>query len=191
MKRKIGPMLKNSKMLMFILPLTALLLCWAAYEHLYLNIRAKQENLEEVRFQKEKILQKYTTVIAHKQQISSALPFLRPIRAISAEGILKGSDPSKARESLESLIEEIVSGKDGAISDQKPVESTQTGPFTHIVSEVEADLPDAKSLQDIIYAIETHPVYMVIQHMDIQAKDKENPQALSVQLRIAALWGGL
>ena len=183
--------MKKSKLLMIALPVTILLFCYAAYEYGYLAIQLEKIEMGEKRSQKERMLLRYLATISQRQHIQSALVFLRPLKKVNDEGIIKAQEPAKAADALNSILKEVFSQKGGVISREKPQEPQKTGALTVMVMEIDAVLPDAGALHEIVYAIETHPFLMVIKRMDVKISDKNNPRELSAKFEIAALYGGL
>ena len=183
-------MIQNSKILMIVLPLTLILLGYAAYEYGYLGLQSAIQEAQDTRAQKEKMLYKYVAAISNKQHIIGTLTFLRPMKAANDQGILGEPDPVKAGQALNVAIKEVILRGGGQVVDEKGPSQVKSGVYKTMLADIEAVLPDARALNDIVYAIEAHRLHMVIRQMDVNVANQNNPRELAVKFKIAALGVG-
>lgn len=172
---------------MMVLPLTAILLCYAGYEYGYVTLASARMELQDAREQKEKMLFKYVAAISKKQQIASTLHFLRPVKATDDEGIINEPVPASAMENLRSTLKEIVTQGGGQVAGEKGAEPVKSGIYMIYEIEVDAMLPDTRALNEIVYAIESHTLYMVIKNLDVHVTNPNTPRELAVKFKIAAI----
>jgi len=180
-------MIKNSKILTIILPLTAILLCYAAYEYGYVALASRTLDLQETREQKEKMLFKYVAAISKRQQIASTLHFLRPVKTNDDEGIINEPLPAGAMENLRNTLKEIITQNGGQMNGDKGAQPVKSGIYLIYETEVDTMLPDTRALNEIVYAIESHTKYMVIKNMDVRITNPNSPRELAVKFKIAAI----
>ena len=64
------------------------------------------------------------------------------------------------------------------------------GKFKLISVSIDAVLPDAKALADVLYAIETQTPYLVVKEIDARIRNINDPRDLMVRLKISALTTG-
>lgn len=180
-------MIKNSKILTIVLPLTAILVCYAAYEYGYVTLASSIMELRETREQKEKMLFKYVAAISKRQQIASTLHFLRPVKTNNDEGIIKEPLPTGAMKNLRSTLKEIITRNGGQMNGDKDTQPVKSGLYLIYETEVDTMLPDTRALNEIVYAIESHTKYMVIKNMDVRVTNPNFPRELAVKFKIAAI----
>jgi hypothetical protein len=183
-------MIQNSKILMIVLPLTLILLGYAAYDYGYPGLQSSIQEAQDFREQKEKMLYKYVAAISNKQHITSTLSFLRPMKAANDQGMIGEPDPLKASQTLSASLKEIIIQGGGQFVNEKGYQPVKSGTYKMILADIEAILPDARALNDIVYAIEAHRLYMVIREMDVNVTNPNNPRELAVKFKIAALGVG-
>lgn len=175
---------------MIVLPLTLILLGYAAYDYGYLSLKTAFQEAQDTRQQKEKMLYKYAATISKKQQITTTLTFLRPMKAANDQGIINEPDPVKAGEALSASLKEIILQGGGQVIGEKGYEPVKSGTYRMMLTDMEAMLPDARALYEIVYAIEAHRLYMVVRELDVNVRNQNNPRELAVKFKIAALGVG-
>jgi len=179
--------MKKSKILTIILPLTAILLCYAAYEYGYVTIASKVVELREIREQKEKMIFKYVAAISKRQQIAGTLNFLRPVKTNYDDGMIHEPLPAGAVENLRNILREIITHCGGQMKGDTGAQPVKSGIYMIYEIEVDMALPDTKALNDIVYEIESNTLYMVIKHMDVRVTNPKSPGELSAKFKIAAI----
>ncbi len=180
-------MIRNSKILKIVLPLIGLLLCYAAYEYGYVALTSAKMELQDTREQKEKMLFKYVAAISKKQQISSTLHFLRPVKAADDEGIINEPVPATAMESLRNTLKEIIIQGGGQIAAERTAEPVKSGIYRIYEIEIDAMLPDTRALNDIVHGIETHTLFMTVKQLNVWVTNPDNPRELAIKLKINAI----
>jgi len=180
-------MIRNSKILIIALPLTLILLCYAAYEYGYTALMTKTAELQDTRELKEKMLFKYIAAISKKQQIASTLHFLRPVKVMNDEGFIKEPASAAAMERLRGTLKEIIVQGGGQITGDRSTEPVKSGIYMIYEIEVDSKLPDTRALNEIVYAIESHKLHMVIKNLDIRVTNPNAPREMVARIKVAAI----
>jgi alanyl-tRNA synthetase len=180
-------MLKNSKLLFFLIPVMVVLLGIAFYDCVYLEIRSETQTLDELKQTKQKTLEKYISTIGQKEDLEKQISVLRESRKKRETTLLDGQTSSVAAANLQSIVKEIISSKGGNLSSEKAEKPEDLGQLKVITVGVDAILPEVRVLYETLHQLETHPVTLVVRELDIRVRNIRDPKELIVKFSISAL----
>jgi hypothetical protein len=187
---KLKQRIRNSRILTFAIPAMVVLGVAAVYEYGYLQVQEEVSTTLEAEAVKSKTLEKYVTLIAQKPDFEKQLAFLKDQRKAEDRKIIEGQTPSLAAAALQNTVKSLITGKTGTISSERVEKPEAFGKFNLISVSIDAVLPDAKALSDVLYAIETQTPYLVVKELDTRIRNINDPRELTVRLRVAALTAG-
>ncbi len=182
--------IRNSTILTVAVPVMVLLAAAALYEYGYLRVQEEVSSIREAAAVKSKTLEKYVTLIAQKPEIEKQLVALKDLRKAEDRKMIEGQTPSLAAASLQNAVKGLITGKSGTISSERVEKPEVLGKFKLISVSIDAVLPDAKALADVLYAIETQTPYLVVKEIDARIRNINDPRDLMVRLKISALTTG-
>jgi hypothetical protein len=145
--------IRNSTILTVAVPVMVLLAAAALYEYGYLRVQEEVSSIREAAAVKSKTLEKYVTLIAQKPEIEKQLVALKDLRKAEDRKMIEGQTPSLAAASLQNAVKGLITGKSGTISSERVEKPEVLGKFKLISVSIDAVLPDAKALADVLYAI--------------------------------------
>ncbi len=183
-------MKKNSKFLMFSLPLAIVLFGFTFYEYGYLKVQSEIAERKEMAFEKKKILRKYLTLIADKPRIDARLAALTEARKAENSKIIEGQTPAVAAAALQNTVKGMIALRGGTISSERIEKPEDLGKFKIITVIIDAVLPDIRTLSDTLYAIETQTPYLVVRELDTTIMNYQTPRELTIRLKLSGLTGG-
>ena len=183
LKRKI----RSSRILTFAIPVMVVLGVAAVYEYGYLQVQEEVSATREAEAVKSKTLEKYVTLIAQKPDFEKQLASLKDQRKAEDRKIIEGQTPSLAAAALQNTVKSLITGKSGTISSERVEKPEAIEKFNVISVSIDAVLPDAKALSDVLYAIETQTPYLVVKELDTRVRNINDPRELTVRLKVAAL----
>lgn len=179
--------MKNSKMLIIMIPVAVILLGLVTYQYGYLKIRTEIAALKEEQDMKTKILEKYINLISQIPQLEKDITAQRQLREFYNTELLTGETSSIAAAALQDFVKGIITSKGGKITSGLIVPPAELGKFTVLNVSINAAMPDVGTLSDAIYSIETHAPSLIINDMDVRIKDHKNPRELMIKLDVSAL----
>jgi hypothetical protein len=179
--------IKNSRILTFAIPVMVVLGIAAVYEYGYVRVQEEVSTTLEAEAVKSKTLEKYVTLIAHKPDFEKQLVLLKDQRKAEDRKIIEGQTPSLAAATLQNTVKSLITGKNGTISSERVEKPEALGKFNLVSVSIDAVLPDAKALSDVLYAIETQTPYLVVKELDARIRNINDPRELTVRLKVAAL----
>lgn len=182
--------IRNSTVLTVAVPVMVLLAAAAIYEYGYLRVQEEVSSIREAAAVKSKTLEKYVTLIAQKPEIEKQLVALKDLRKAEDRKMIEGQTPSLAAAALQNTVKGLITGKSGTISSERVEKPEVLGKFKLISVSIDAVLPDAKALADVLYAIETQTPYLVVKEIDARIRNINDPRDLMVRLKISALTTG-
>jgi hypothetical protein len=180
-------MVKKSKLLFLLIPVMVILLGLAFYDYVYMEIRAKEQTLDELKQSKQRTLEKYISAISQKEDLEKRISTLRESRKTRETTLLEGQTSSVAAANLQSIVKEIITSKGGNISSEKAEKPEDLSHLKVIIVGVDAILPEARALNEILYLFETHPITLVIRELDIRVRNVREPKELMVKISISAI----
>ncbi|MCL4492457.1 MAG: type II secretion system protein GspM [Nitrospirae bacterium] len=180
----------KNKMLLFLMPVMALLLIAVVYQYGYRGVQAEVASLKEAQNAKIKTLTKYMAFIAEKAGMEKKLASLKEARKAGDSKLFEGKTLSIATASLQETVKGIVTGRGGKIISERVGKPEDFGKFTVITASIDATLPDTRALGDILNSIETRTPYLVVKELDVRVRTFKDPRELSVKLDVSALTGG-
>ncbi len=183
LKQRIG----NSRILTFAVPAMIILTAAAVYEYGYLRVQEEVSSTVEAETVKSKTLEKYVALIAQKSDFEKRLSLLKDQRNAEDGKIIEGRTPSLAAATLQNTVKSLITGKSGTISSERVDKPEALGKFNVISVSIDAVLPDAKALSDILYAIETQTPYLAVKELDTRIRNINDPRELTVRLKVIAL----
>jgi CBS domain-containing protein len=181
--------MKKNKILIFAVPLMIILICVVVYQYGYRSIRAKTAFVKEEQDIKLKLLERYMALIAEKPLIEKQISLLKAGRKSDDSKLIEGQTSPLAAAALEGIIKDVVVAKKGIISSQRASKPEELGKFNVITVSIDAVLPDANALSEILYSIETRTPYLVVKELDIRARHIVSQKDLMVKMDISALTG--
>jgi hypothetical protein len=182
--------IRNSRILTAAIPIVIVLAGAAIYEYGYLGVQDEVSTILEAEAVKSKTLEKYVTLIAQKPEFEKKLAQLKDQRKADDRKIIEAQTPSLAAATLQNSVKALITGKSGTISSERVEKPEALGKFRLISVSIDAVLPDAKTLADVLYAIETQTPYLVVKELDARVRNINDPRELTVRLRVSALTSG-
>lgn len=179
--------MKRNRIVFLGIPLILILLCLVLYEYGYLRIQSEIASIKEEQALKMKTLEKYSALIAEKPQLEKELVSLKETRKAEDSKLIEGQTLSLAAATLQDMVKGIIVGRGGTISSERVGKPEDRGKFKVISVSIDAVLPDARALSDILYSIETRTPYLVVKELDTRVRDYRNPKELMVKLDVSAL----
>lgn len=179
--------MKRNRIVFLGIPLILILLCLVLYEYGYLRIQSEIASIKEEQALKMKTLEKYSALIAEKPQLEKELISLKEMRKAEDSKLIEGQTLSLAAATLQDMVKGIIVGRGGTISSERVGKPEDRGKFKVISVSIDAVLPDARALSDILYSIETRTPYLVVKELDTRVRDYRNPKELMVKLDVSAL----
>ncbi len=180
-------MKKRSKILIVAVPLIMTLLGLVFYEYGYLRIRAQIATIKEDQAISTKTLEKYVALIAEKPRLEKKLASLTEARKADNVKLTEGQTPSLAAAALQDTVKGIVTSRGGTISSERVVKPEDLDKFKVISVSIDAVVPDARALSDILYSVETRTPYLTIKELDIRVRNFREPKELLMKLDVSAL----
>jgi hypothetical protein len=95
-----------------------------------------------------------------------------------------------AAATLQNTLKGMITARGGTISSERVEKPDTLGKFKVITISIDAVLPDAKVLSDVLLAIETQTPVMVIREMESRVRNYQSPRDLTVRLKVSGLTGG-
>ncbi|MDA8433913.1 MAG: type II secretion system protein GspM [Nitrospiraceae bacterium] len=182
--------MKKNKTLIISLPFLAALLLYGAYQYGYVKIRTDVDSLKEEQTAKTKLLEKSVALIAEKPLLEKRLAALKAEKEADRTKLIEGQTLSLSAATLQETIKGIVTGRGGSISSERVGKPEDYGNFKIITVSIDAVLPDARALSDILYSIETRTPYLVVKELDTRVRNYRDPRDLTVKLDVSALTSG-
>lgn len=179
--------IRSSRLLTFAIPVVVILGIAAFYEYGYLRVQEEVSATREAEAVKSKTLEKYVTLIAQKPEFEKQLASVKDQRKAEDRKIIEGQTPSLAAAALQNTVKSLITGKSGTISSERVEKPEVLGKFNVVSVSIDAVLPDAKALSDVLYAIETQTPYLVVKELDTRIRNINDPRELTVRLKVAAL----
>jgi hypothetical protein len=167
-----------------------LLAAAAVYEYGYLGVQGEVSAILEAGAVKSKTLEKYVALIAQRPEFEKKLAQMKDQRKADDRKIIEAQTPSLAAATLQNSVKALITGKSGTISSERVEKPEALGKFRLISVSIDAVLPDAKALADVLYAIETQTPYLVVKELDARVRNINDPRELTVRLRVSALTSG-
>lgn len=180
---------KNS-MLKFAVPVMALLLCLIVYQYGYLQVRTELATIKESQEIKARTLEKYISLIAEKPSLEKTLTALKETAKANESKLIEGQTLSLAAANLQDAVKGIITGKGGTISSERVGKPEDLGKFKIINISLDAVLPDARALSDVLYSIETRTPYLVVKEVDTRIRNYKDPRDLMVKIDVSAITAG-
>ena len=180
--------MKRSKLLVFSIPLMAILFILVAYRYGYQEVRAKEASVKEAEAARLKVLG--TRLIAQKPEMQKELAALKETSKAENSQLLEGQTPSIAAAALQETVKGMVTGRGGTISSERIGKSEALGKYIVLNVSMDTTIPDVRALADILYAIESQTPSLVVKEVDARVKNFKEPEELLVKLDISALTTG-
>jgi len=178
---------KNSKILLFLIPVLAILAGFAFYDYVYIPVRDEMRSIEEMKEAKMITLNKYIDALARKPSLEKAIASLREQRRAEEAKMVEGQTPSVAAANLQNLVKEIVVGRGGAISSERMEKPEELGRFKVVTVSIETIVPETKALTDMLLLMESQSVSLFVRELDVRIRNMREPRDLTARFRISAL----
>jgi hypothetical protein len=160
------------------------------YQYGYLRVRSELATIKEEQAIKTRTLEKYINLISEKPSLEERLTSLKEARKADDSKLIEGQTPSLAAAQLQEIVKSTITGRGGTISSERVGKPEDRGKFKVISVSVDAVIPDARALSEILYSIETRTPYLVIKELDARVRNYRDPRELMVKLDVSALTGG-
>ena len=180
-------MAKNSKILLLLIPVMAILAGFAFYDYVYIPVRDEMRSIEEIKEAKRVTLAKSIDVLARKPLLGKAIASLRERRRAEEAKMVEGQTPSVAAANLQNLVKEIVVGKGGTIASERMEKPEELGRFKVVTVSIETIVPETKALAEMLLLMENQPVSLFVREMDVRIRNMREPRDLTARFRISAL----
>lgn len=180
-------MKRRSDAVMIAMPLTVILLGLILYQNVYLRVQSDLKMATEERALRMKTLNKHDALIALRPDLEKKLGQMRDRRKAADSKILTGNTPALAGASLQETVKSIITGRRGTISSERIEKAEDAGNFKIITTSFDCLLPDIRSLNDILFSIETRTPYLTVREVDTRIRDFRDPRELMVKLTVSAL----
>jgi hypothetical protein len=118
-KRRLQPVKSNRRLMIVAIPLLIVLSALAAYEYIYLEVRADIRAVREEQELKMKTLTKYVNLIARKAEFEKQLADQRELVKARSTRFLTGEPVSIASANLQGLVKGIVTGRGGLLTSER------------------------------------------------------------------------
>jgi len=184
-------MKKNSRLLIFAIPVMAILLGAVAYEYGYVKMRAELRERDDAVSVKEKTLEKTMALIADKPRLEMKSAALAEARKTGHAKMIEGETPAIAAAALQGMLKAVIASRGGIISSDRVEKAEDAGKLKMITVTIDAVLPDTRALADALYAVETQTPYLIVRELDIRIRNFREPRDLMVKLKVSGLTGGL
>lgn len=178
---------KNSKILLFLIPVMAILAGFAFYDYVYIPVRDEMRSIEEMKEAKMITLNKYIDALARKPSLEKAIASLREQRSAEEAKMVEGQTPSVAAANLQNLVKEIIVGKGGTVSSERMEKPEELGRFKVVTVSIETIVPETKALTDMLVLMESQPVSLFVRELDVRIRNMREPRDLTARFRISAL----
>jgi hypothetical protein len=182
--------MKRSKTLVLGIPLILLLAGFSIYKYGYVRLKSDLSSIKEDEAVKAKLLDKYLALIAEKPQLEKKIASLKAERQADNSKLIDEPTPSLAAATLQETIKGIVIGRGGTISSERVGKPEELGKFKVISVSIDAVLPDARALSDILYSIESRTPFLVVKDLDTRVRNFKDPKELTVKLDVLGLTAG-
>jgi hypothetical protein len=181
---------RKRRLLIFGIPVIALLLLLVAYQYGYLALEQELNSVTTLSQSKQKTLEKNLALIARKADIETGLAAAKETRKNDDSKLIEGQTPSVAAATLQSTLKGMVTSRGGTISSERVEKHDTLGKFKVITVTVDAVVPDTKVLSDVLFAIETQTPQLVVREMEARVRNYQVPRDLTVRLKVSGLTGG-
>jgi len=178
---------KNSKILLFLIPVLAILAGFAFYDYVYIPVRDEMRSIEEMKEAKMITLNKYIDALARKPSLEKAIASLREQRSAEEVKMVEGQTPSVAAANLQNLVKEIIVGKGGTVSSERMEKPEELGRFKVVTVSIETIVPETKALTDMLVLMESQSVSLFVRELDVRIRNMREPRDLTARFRISAL----
>ena len=190
-------MIQKSRTLIIAIPVMAMLVGLVIYQYGYMRISTGLAEISEERDLKLDLLSKYTSLISEGPQIEKELALLREERQAGNAKLIEASSLSIASAALQKVVKEIILGSGATIKSQRINKMEDFGPFKAISVSIDAEVPDAGVLGDILYSVETRTPFLVVKELDVRVRKarairrkKRGQDKLTIKLDVSALSAG-
>lgn len=182
--------MKKTKTLIVSIPFMIILMGLLIYQYGYLRIRSELATIKEEQAIKTRTLEKYINLISEKPSLEKRLTSLKEARKADDSKLIEGQTLSLAAAQLQEIVKSTITGRGGTISSERVGKPEDRGKFKVISVSVDAVIPDARALSEILYSIETRTPYLVVKELDARVRNYRDPRELMVKLDVSALTGG-
>ena len=183
-------MKRRSDLIRIAIPLMAILFGIILYQNVYVRVQSDLKTAREERALKMKMLEKYVALVASRPELEKKLIQLGEQRKAADSKILAGNAPALAGASLQETVKSIITGRGGTISSERIEKPEDRGNFTVVTTSFDCLLPDIRSLNDILFSLETRTPYLAVREVDTRIRDIRDPRELMVKLTVSALMAG-
>lgn len=182
--------MRRNKTLIISIPLMIILIGMAVYRYGFVRVREDLAALREDEAVKMRVLEKSIALIEEKPSLEKRLAVLKEERKAAEANLIEGQTPSLSAAALQDTVKGIITGRGGTISSERVGKPEDRGKFKVISVSIDAVLPDARALSDVLYSLETRTPHLVVKELDTRVRNFRDPKELMVKLDVSALTGG-
>ena len=164
-----------------------ILLGLVIYQYGYVQVRDEIAATRQMESKKMRTLEKFVNLIAEKPEIEKQLGSEKERRKNDNAKIIEAQTANLSAANLQETVKGIITGRGGSITSERVEKPDELGNFKVINVSIDAIVPDARALGDILYGIETRTPYLVVKEMDTRVRNFRDPRELMMKIKIAAL----
>jgi hypothetical protein len=183
-------MKRKSNLLIIAVPLIIVLCGYAVYEYGYLRVQEEIAATREMEMVKTRTLEKYVTLIAEKPGLEARIAQLKDRKNADASKLIEAQTLSLGAAKLQETLKGIITGRGGTISSERVEKPDELGKYRTLNVAIDAIVPDARALTDILYGIETRTPYLIVRELDTRVRNFRDPRELMVKIRVSGLTSG-
>lgn len=157
------------------------------YQYVFLGFQVRLGALSEVEAVKTRTLLQQASLIAALPELEARLAQLKESRKTETLKLIEAQTISLAAAAIQNTVKGLVTARGGTISSERVEKAEDRGGFKVVSTSVDANLPDAKALEDVLFSVETRTPYLVVREIDVRVKNWTEPRELAVKFKISAL----
>lgn len=179
--------MRGSRKLKIMMPLMVILFGIVIYQYGYLGTQRDISSIKEEQEMKTEILEKYITRISEIPNLERDIVSLRLIRDSYNTEMIEGETYSIASASLQDMVREIITDKDGKVDGGRMGQPGDLGKFKEINVNIKGTMPDVKALGEALYAIESHTPFLLVRDLDVSIRNYKEPREITLKLNVSAI----
>ncbi|RMG58404.1 MAG: hypothetical protein D6713_07835 [Deltaproteobacteria bacterium] len=181
--------MSRRSILPYALPVAVFLLLLLVYQYGARGLSAGGDSLRQEKEMKLRTLRKQMALLAREKLLEEELGRLKILEKATRTRLLSGETFSLAAANLLKMVKENITSLGGRVTSERVEKPEEKGPFTVVQVGIDAVVPDAKALRDLLYSLETRTPYIVIRSLDVRIADYRAPRELIVKMRLSGLMG--
>ena len=179
----------KNRLLTFCLPVIGVLALLVAYQYGYLGLKAEVKSVRDEEISRARVLEKQINLIAGRPDLEKELAAAKERRKADNTKIIEAQTISLSAAALQDMVKGIITGRGGSITSERAEKPEELGNFKIVNVSIDAVVPDARALSDILFGIETRTPYLVVREIDTRVRNFKEPRELMIKVKVAALTG--